>query len=143
MYTFAGVFLLKVATRYRAYVNVEPEQVFEVVERMVELFEMQGCARQHLVHGISGGLRAMLAKARLATATSSVCLAVGGEQDGNGIQQQVLDQGYGDVGTGPDRQQWPFGRVDGKESRCQQINLEYFDFLAPFPPTLGVGGMSL
>jgi hypothetical protein len=64
MYTFAAVFLLKIATRYTEHVTVDASSVFETVYKIVHLFESSPCARQHLVHRISRGLKEMLAGCR-------------------------------------------------------------------------------
>jgi hypothetical protein len=60
MYTFTAVFLLKIATRYTEHVAVDVNSVLEIVYKIVDLFESSPCARQHLVHRISKGLKEML-----------------------------------------------------------------------------------
>lgn len=60
MYTFAAVFLLKIATKYTEHIAVDVNSVFEIVYKIVQLFESSPCAKQHLVHRISRGLKEML-----------------------------------------------------------------------------------
>lgn len=60
MYTFAAVFLLKIATRYTEHVAIDVNSVLEIVYKIVHLFESSPCAKQHLVHRISRGLKEML-----------------------------------------------------------------------------------
>lgn len=60
MFAFAAVFLLKIATRFRQYVNVDVELVFSISKQVLEIFKQCSCARQHLVHRISQGLTKMI-----------------------------------------------------------------------------------
>ncbi|KLJ06253.1 hypothetical protein EMPG_10322 [Blastomyces silverae] len=60
MFAFAAVFLLKIATRYRAHVAVDPTLVLGTSRQVLDVFSRCPCARQHLVHRIASGLKEMI-----------------------------------------------------------------------------------
>lgn len=120
MYTFAAVFLLKVATRYSEHVAVDVNSVLEIVQQIVHLFESSPCARQHLVHRISRGLKEMLIGCRQLVesgAEASRLWEASGmaEGAGNGI-------GFQDNG----------GYITND---APAFDLENFDFLPTLPPS--------
>ncbi|KAK9374423.1 uncharacterized protein V1513DRAFT_445610 [Lipomyces chichibuensis] len=60
MYAFVAVFLLKVSTRYTQHVNVDRQLVIQTIRKVVDVFASSPCARQHLVHRITRGLKEIL-----------------------------------------------------------------------------------
>ena len=120
MYTFAAVFLLKIATRYTEHVTVDVDSVLEIVYKIVHLFESSPCARQHLVHRISRGLKEMLLVCRQLVESgveNSKLWEVSGTADGAGNGVGFQDNG----GNIPDD--------------ASIFDLENFDFLSTLPPS--------
>jgi hypothetical protein len=120
MYTFAAVFLLKIATRYTEHVTVDVESVFEVVYKIVHLFESSPCARQHLVHRISRGLKEMLIGCRQ--------LVQSGVETSKVWEVEGLAEGA--------ENSMGFQNNDGYiADDTPAFNLENFDFLSALPPS--------
>ncbi|KAK8196783.1 hypothetical protein M8818_006950 [Zalaria obscura] len=63
MFAFAVVFLLKVATRYREFLDIDVVAALETSKRVLQVFQQRPAARQHLVHRISKGLKDMIEQA--------------------------------------------------------------------------------
>ncbi len=56
MITFAAVFLLKVAWKWSSYLNIDPSQVLNLVQEVVNLMRSANVNRRHLVYHIANGL---------------------------------------------------------------------------------------
>ncbi|KAK2731470.1 hypothetical protein FQN55_004669 [Onygenales sp. PD_40] len=160
MFAFAAVFLLKVATRYRAHVDIDPAVVFGTSRQVLEVFSHCPCARQHLVHRIAGGLKEMIERAEeaLTIRTSngngvgrslSVGVAMAKEvqahqhgyhsqmQNGSNGQSGMAAAMYGNTNVNNTAGQ--AGQDMGVQSDIPQwFDLENFDFLSMSPPSWGV-----
>jgi len=90
MFSFAAVFLLKVATRYRAHIDVDVPLVFETCRAVLQIFGESPCARQHLVHRIARGLGEMIER----------CEAQVNNYNGHGQTAAVLGPGMNGLGPG-------------------------------------------
>ncbi|KAK9465572.1 hypothetical protein V1512DRAFT_265782 [Lipomyces arxii] len=107
MYTFAAVFLLKVSSRYTQYVEIDQSMVFSVITQVVDVFSHSPCARQHLVHRITRGLKEMLDKCAVRRAVPS--------NHGSGSREEELHYDLFSVDL------------------LQPLDLENFDFLSSLP----------
>jgi hypothetical protein len=120
MYTFAAVFLLKVATRYTEHVAVDVNSVLEIVDKIVNLFESSPCARQHLVHRISKGLKEMLIGCRQLVES--------------GVDTSKLWEVSGMAGRAQNGMEFP-DKSGYITDDTPGFDLENFDFLSTLPPS--------
>ncbi|PGH18207.1 hypothetical protein AJ79_00545 [Helicocarpus griseus UAMH5409] len=161
MFAFAAVFLLKVATRYRAHVDVDPALVFSTSRQVLDVFSHCPCARQHLVHRIAGGLKEMIERCEAQIIRNNDIN--GGDGPANGAAggmakntqgQRLHQQGQSynlfqnHSGTtvvpapgGPGAAYNSNGAQDVVEPQqnelMQWFDLENFDFLSMSPPSWG------
>ncbi|KAK9254592.1 hypothetical protein V1507DRAFT_455150 [Lipomyces tetrasporus] len=122
MFAFAAVFLLKVATRYTQYVQVDIERVFSTIRQVLQVFGQCPCARQHLVHRIASGLHEMLHRCELQQAAEVMAVTKRAAGDAN-TDRQTLTEAESAL-NGVD-----LGVLDD----LQPLELENFDFLSALP----------
>lgn len=121
MFAFAGVFLLKVATRYKQHVHVDSGLVFQTSRRVLEVFQHCPCAKQHLVHRIAQGLKDMLERCESQIALEDSARVSHGAEMVEPPLPPTLPSSNGSQDFVPhDIMRW--------------FNLENFDFLSMSPP---------
>ncbi|KAK9468208.1 hypothetical protein V1512DRAFT_258979 [Lipomyces arxii] len=116
MFVFAAVFLLKIATRYTQHVRIDIQLVFSSITRVLNVFEGAPCARQHLVHRITRGLKEMLQRSEMQYEAVVQLEAETAQREAANEQIPVPDQTLS---------------FDG----LQPLDLENFDFLSAMPPS--------
>ncbi len=118
MIAFASVFLMKVATKWNRIMglNVEPNYVSHLLERMIVLLKRSVTSDRHLLHHIAFGLEKMLANLRSAPKKTPKPL----EEVSNGVspgQDSVVSfgpMGYGSIGQEPP--------VDGQNGILSEVD---------------------
>ncbi|KAK9320313.1 hypothetical protein V1517DRAFT_355946 [Lipomyces orientalis] len=122
MFAFAAVFLLKVATRYTQYVQVDIELVFTKIRQVLHVFGQCPCARQHLVHRIASGLQEMLHRCELQHAAEVIA-----------VTKRLAGDANTDRQTRTEVESALNGADLGVLEDLHPLELENFDFLSAVP----------
>lgn len=123
MFAFAAVFLLKVSTRYTQHVNVDIELVLRTITQVADVFGSYPCARQHLVHRITRGLKEMLERSEAIHNMTNGLSSLQGVNAGASHDNQLEEQ---------HRQE--SGNVNPAVSDAlRALDLENFDFISSMP----------
>lgn len=125
MFAFPSVFLLKVVSTYRSYVNIDIELVFRTCKQVLEVFRNSPCARQHLVHRIARGLSEMIEQCEMKIFVPSNGNANSNEVAGNETQDHAQHEHLVDPQD--------VGLDNGAYDIPPWFDLQNFDFLS-MPP---------
>ncbi|KAI5848776.1 hypothetical protein DFP73DRAFT_572231 [Morchella snyderi] len=94
MIAFAAVFLLKVTARWRGigFSPYEPDQVWEQVNRVINMLKEKRVGEQHIIHHVAAGLEKMMRKWHAAVLTAELIDPRTSPTAAAGQQQQQQQQ---------------------------------------------------